>query len=68
MVSAEFDGVHFEEGLLCVYGDLACVIWCVFGQVGIPHIVMWESLLRRAFWVCIRADGGNSVKPRFLYY
>ncbi len=49
-----------------VYGDLACVSRLVFRGMGIPHVVVWETLLGGAFRVIVGVDGGNCVEPWFL--
>ena len=60
--------MHPEEHLLCVYGDLACVIRAMFWKVGVPHVVVWDVLLFQALWVIIRVDGGYGIVAWFLDY
>jgi len=66
VVSVKFDGVHLEEGLMYVGGDLAHVIGAVLGEVGILHVFMWEALLRHALRVGVGMDGGDGVEPQLL--
>jgi len=67
VVGVELDRVGVEERLVGVDGDLAGVIIGVLGEVGIPHVVVREALLRGAVGIVVGVDDGDGVEPGFLY-
>ena len=63
VVGSELDVVGGTEGYPGVDGNLAGIGGCMFGQVGVPPVIVGEALLGLSHGVCIGADSGDCIKP-----